>query len=135
MLPQHVKAEVFQHLQIVYHRLPGRRSVQSVRPVSLVKSAKHKRELPVEKGPPDTVDLTLGDGAKARVAGDFVIAHAHCDVIQRWRVGAPQVDLAYLKLEWFVRDAVVEGQITVILMHGDLDGGAIAGGTVYGDVD
>lgn len=48
VLAKHVEAEVFQHLEVILHSFTVGRRVQTIGPVSLVKSAKLEDELAIQ---------------------------------------------------------------------------------------
>lgn len=87
VLPDAVEAKILQHLQIIHHRLLGRRHINSIGPESLVQSTKHEDEFPVQQWTDNTVDCTLGNSPESSIALDLVFAQYDCDVVQLGRVG------------------------------------------------
>lgn len=74
MLANRVEAKPLEELQVIYHGFTIRRRVQAIRPKPLIESSKLEHKLAVEKGSGDTLYLSLGDGAEARVAVDSIAA-------------------------------------------------------------
>lgn len=74
MLADGVEAKRLEKLQVVYHGITIRRRVQTIGPKPLIESSKLKDKLAVEKRSSDTIHLSLGDGAEARVAVGLVTA-------------------------------------------------------------
>ena len=99
MLPHHVESQILQHLQIINHCFSCGWCVKSIRPESLVKSAKEEFEFPIHKRTDDPIDLAFGDGAKTRVAGDCVISKGYSDVVQVRCIRSPELDVINFEFE------------------------------------
>ena len=91
MLADHVHAEFLDDFEVVDHGFESGWCVDAVRPEPLIERAEQKQGLSVEKRALDVVDDAGGDGAEAGVALDLVRVHSYRDVIQRRRVGSPEL--------------------------------------------
>jgi len=90
MFAKHVEAKIFQHLEVILHSLTIRRCVQTIRPVSLIKSAELKYEFAIEQWTLNTVDFAAAYGAECRVAVNDIVAEGHANIVQSRRVWRPQ---------------------------------------------
>ena len=82
MLSEHVKAQLLQDLQVVYHSLPVWRGVYAVRPKSLVQSSKQENEFAVQKRSCNSVNNAFGNCPESSVALDYVLTHCDGDVVE-----------------------------------------------------
>lgn len=87
MLPDSVESEIFQHLQIIYHRILGWGDINAVGPEALVQGSKHEDEFTVQQRSNDTVDSAFGDSTESSIALDLVLAECDRDIIQLGGVG------------------------------------------------
>lgn len=90
MLPNHVHSDALQDMEIKDHRLQCGWSIDSIGPVSLVQSAELEDKLSVQKGPFDSLDRAYFKGSESCIAAHLVVPHLDADVVEVWRVGAPQ---------------------------------------------
>lgn len=129
MFPKHVHAKALEVVQVIDHGFPIRRRVDTIRPEPLIQGAKVEEELAVEQRPEDAVDLALGNGAEPGVARDLVVADRDGQVVQRGRVGRPEVRGVDGKGEGLVGRALVGAHLVAVGVN---DGYAGAGAAALG---
>lgn len=133
MLAKHVEAQVFQHLQIVLHRLTIGRRVETIWPVALIKSSELEDELSVKQWTLDAVDFTSADRAESSVTANDIVSETHADVIEFGRVRCPQLWAVSIEGECSVGSTTVAGNFAAVGVC-DLDLN-ICCGSVVGSVD
>jgi len=68
----------------------------------LLKGAEGENEFPVQEGPRDIVDGPLSEGSEPGISRDVVRTHLHRDIVQRRRIGTPQIRVLDVEGEWLV---------------------------------
>lgn len=100
--------------------------MQSIRPVSLVKSTERENCFTIEHDPLNAVDSLTRDRPKASIACNLVLSKLDSNIVQVRCIGAPQLRIVDLEVDRAARDAVMSGHDigAVLLCNNDLDLGA-----------
>ena len=117
---KHVEAKIFQHLKVVLHSFTIGRRVQTIWPVSLVKSAELEYELAVEQRALDAVDFATAYSSECGIAVDDIVAEGDAYVVQSGRVWSPQFGAFGFEGERGVGAATGACQLAAICVE-DLD--------------
>lgn len=122
VLAKHVEAKVFQHLEVVLHSFAVWWSVQTIWPVSLIKSAELEYKFAVEQGTLDAVDFATAHSPECGVAVDDIVAEGDADVVQSRRIWSPQFGAFSFEGERSVGTATAACELTAICVENlDLD--------------